>query len=181
MHSLPPKDRAAPRLPFVAMAEAEILRELRNTGLSMQHIRAGVERLRRETGNQYVLATHHIASDGGDLLYRTTDAVAPEWLRATDNQIKLSGVVDELLRFVSYAPDGYADRLRLKPYGSADVILDPRFGFGQPVLAGSKVRVDAIADLFFAGESVETVASEFGATTDEVEAVIRVLGQQRAA
>lgn len=181
MHTVAPEVLHGPRLPFIAVAEAQILRELRNTGLSMQHIRAGVARLRADTGDEYVLATHHIASDGGELLYRAADAVAPEWLRARDNQISLRGVVDQLLRFVSYASDGYASRLRLKPYTGAEVILDPRFGFGIPVLGRSKVRVDAVADLFFAGESVETVASEFDVTTEEVQAVIRVLGQKRAA
>jgi uncharacterized protein (DUF433 family) len=81
---------------------------------------------------------------------------------------------------VHYAPDGFADRLVLRPYGAADVVIDPRFAFGQPVLDRNKIRVETIADLFYAGESVETIADEFDLAVNEVEAIIRVLGRRAA-
>ncbi|GAA2671265.1 DUF433 domain-containing protein [Actinoplanes palleronii] len=181
MHSVSPRTPRGPRLPFIALAEAQILRELRNTGLSMQEIRAGVERLRQETGNEYVLATNTIASDGGDLLYNAATRVAPEWVRARDGQQALRQVVETVIRFVSYAPDGFASRITLRPYEGADIIVDPRFGFGQPVFAASKVPVETVADLFYGGrESVEDIADEYGLGTAEVEAVLRVMARRAA-
>lgn len=182
MHSVTPEVRNGPRLPFVALAEAQVLRELRNTGLSLQEIRAGVAEMRRQTGEEYVLARHNIASDGGALLWNVAEKVAPEWVRARDGQRAFAPVVDAVNRYVHYAPDGFADRLVLRPYGSADVIIDPRFGWGQPVLGKSKVPVWAIADLFYGGgESVEVIADDYDISTGEVEAVIRVYGRRRAA
>ena len=181
MHSVAPPRPHGPRLPFVALAEAQILRELRNTGLTMQHIRAGVARLRKETGDEYVLATNMIASDGGDLLYNAASKVAPEWVRAHDGQLAIRQVVEAVITYVSYAEDGYASRLKLRPYGAADVIIDPRFGFGQPVFGASKVKVETVADLFYGGEeSVEDIADEYDLSTEEVEIVLRVMARRAA-
>lgn len=181
MHSVDPATPHGPRLPFVSLAEAQILRELRKAGLSMPHIRAGVIRLQKETGEEYVLATRTIATDGGDLLYNAATRVAPEWVRAHDGQRALRQVVEAVIKFVSYADDGYADRIRLRPYEGADVIIDPRFGFGQPVFAGSKVPVETVADLFYGGgESVDDIADEYGISTSEVETVLRVMARRAA-
>jgi uncharacterized protein (DUF433 family) len=181
MHSVAPSTPHGPRLPFISMAEAQILRELRNAGLSMAHIRAGVERLRAMTGEEYVLARKTIATDGGKLLYNAASDVAPEWVRARDGQQAIRQVVEAVIKFVSYADDGYANRVVLRPYEGADVIVDPRFGFGQPVFAGNKVPVETVADLFYGGgESVDDIADEYGLSTTEVESVLRVLVRRAA-
>jgi uncharacterized protein (DUF433 family) len=179
VHALP-AERNAPNLPFIALAEAQILRELRDAGLSMQHLRDSVLSLRKMTGEEYVLASNTIATDGGVLLYNAATRADPEWVRARDHQGVFREVADRLITFVSYAKDGFAERLTLRPYKAADVILDSRFGWGQPVLATSKVPVDAIVDLFYAGESVEAIAEEYKATTGQVEAILRVVARRAA-
>jgi uncharacterized protein (DUF433 family) len=79
------------------------------------------------------------------------------------------------------SPDRYPLRLTLKAYQGADVIIDPRFAFGQPVLKHEKIRVEDILDAIWAGESYLTIAGEFGVTPDAVEAVIRSATRRRAA
>lgn len=158
-----------------------LLRELRNAGLTTQHTRAGVERLREQTGDDYVLASEIIVSDGGELLYGAASEVAPEWVRARDGRVAIRQVVEAVIGDGSYAVDGYAFRLHLRSYGSADVIIDPRFGFGQPVLGAGKLRVETVADLFFGGgESVADIADEYDLSTDDVEAVLRVMARRVA-
>jgi uncharacterized protein (DUF433 family) len=181
VHTVPAAGSQAPTLPFVALVEAQILRELRDAGLSMQQLRAGVKQLQHDTGEQYVLARNDIATDGGSLLYNAATKVAPEWVRVKDKQGTFRQVIEALFRFVSYADDGCAQRLRLRPYGHAEVIIDPRFGWGRPVLSSTKVPVDVIADLFFAGESVEDIADDFNISTEQVQAVVRVMGRSAAA
>ena len=54
------------------------------------------------------------------------------------------------------------------------MIIDPRFGWGGPVLEATLTPVDAIYDLWLHGrESIDVVAEEFGLTRDVVEDVIR--------
>ena len=173
-------DRNAPTLPLIALAEIQILRELRETGLSMPHIRDSAASLRRMTGEDYVLASNTIATDGGDLLYNAASRAAPEWVRAKDHQGAIRGVAERLITYVRYAEDGFAERLHLRPYEGAEVIVDPRFGWGQPVLAQSKVPVEAVIDLFYGGESVGDIADEYDITTQEVEAILRVIARRAA-
>jgi len=57
-----------------------------------------------------------------------------EWARAIDSQGAIREVVEDYQKFVRWGRDRYPDRLTLKAYQGADVIIDPRFAFGQPVL-----------------------------------------------
>jgi uncharacterized protein (DUF433 family) len=71
------------------------------------------------------------------------------------------------------ASGDYATRLRLPKYRDASVIIDPRFGWGAPVLEQNRVPVSAVIDLYTAGESMEAVADEYGLTVEDVEAICR--------
>ncbi|MER6128682.1 DUF433 domain-containing protein [Streptomyces sp. NPDC001795] len=61
------------------------------------------------------------------------------------------------------------------------MIIDPRFGRGAPVVDGPNIQVDAIVGMRKAGESLETVAAEYGLSRDQVEAVCQVATRDRAA
>ncbi|WP_291418138.1 DUF433 domain-containing protein [Actinophytocola sp.] len=70
---------------------------------------------------------------------------------------------------------GVAASLRLSQYpDAAPVIIDPRFGWGAPVVEATKVPVDAVVDLWSAGERLEDVAYEYGLSREQVEAICRV-------
>ena len=65
-------------------------------------------------------------------------------------------------------------RLRPRQYPeSAPVVIDPRFGHGRPVVAANRVAVNAITDLWEAGESVEDIAYDFGMTPEQVGVLCR--------
>lgn len=53
------------------------------------------------------------------------------------------------------------------------MIVDPRFGWGAPVLAKSKVPVEAMVSLWRTGESISAVAEEYALPVDVVETVLR--------
>jgi uncharacterized protein (DUF433 family) len=160
-----------------------MLRGFRELGLSAQGLRESVTRLRDRLHDEYALATRHVATDGVDLLVNMAEHHDdPQWTRAVDSQVAITEVIERYLKFVHWPPaDRYPTRLKLKTYKGADVIIDPRFAFGQPVLERSKIRVRDILDAFWAGESSSRVAVEFGVKPDEVEAVIRSATKQRAA
>jgi len=76
--------------------------------------------------------------------------------------------------------DEYPVRLRLRAYEGAEVIVDPRFSFGQPVFARSKVRVEDVIAVFRAGERIVDIAGEYGVEPEEVEAAVRVAARRAA-
>jgi len=160
-----------------------MLRGFKELGLSPAQLHMAVAELRRYTRDEYALATQQVATDGVSLLINMASSDAePEWNRAVDRQGTIAGVIQHYLKFVTWrAPDKYPYRLTLKAYQGADVIIDPRFAFGQPVLQKEKVRIEDILDAFWAGESYLTIAGEFGVSANAVEAVIRSATRRRAA
>ena len=176
---------SAPRaasLPFVAVIEAHMLRGFRELGLSAQGLRDSVARLRTRLDDEYALATRMVATDGVDLLVDMSQHGEPaEWARAVDSQGAIREVIEDYLKFVRWGKGRYPDRLALKAYQGAAVIVDPRFAFGQPVLEHQKVRVEDVLDAFWAGEGYVTIAREFGVRADEVEAVVRSATRPRVA
>jgi uncharacterized protein (DUF433 family) len=184
VHRVRPSTPRAASLPFIGMIEAHMLRGFRELGLSASELRSAVTQLRGDSDDEYALATRAVATDGVNLLVNMAQSLeeSPQWVRVRDRQGTIAGVIDQYLKFVTWrAPDRYPLRLTLKAYQGADVIIDPRFAFGQPVLKREKIRVEDILDAFWAGESYLTIAGEFGVTPDAVEAVIRSATRRRAA
>lgn len=158
-------------MPFVAVVEAYVLHALRDLGLSLHKIREAAEAVRREFGEPYGLATRRIATDGVEIFVDHAGDLA----RARDGQRPIREVIEDYLRYITWEADGRTpQRLRLMQYPDvAPVIIDPRFGWGAPVVASNKVQVDAIVGLWQAGEPLEVVGDEFGLSRDEVEAILR--------
>jgi uncharacterized protein (DUF433 family) len=161
-------------VPFISLVEAHILKQLRDAGLSLRAIRDATKSLREELSLPFPLAWRGLAHDGTDLL---RDIAAqdedPSWERIRDRQGGIQGVVDLGLQPIEWAPDDYARSLKLVAYKGADVVVDPQFSFGQPILERTGVRVEDVVDLARAGEPYRVIADEFGIDTSEVEALIR--------
>ena len=158
VHSVAPEKRGWPRVPFVGIVEAYVLRSLRLLGVSMDDVREAAAIVRDEFADPYALASERIAHDGVDLFVR----------------LAVGEVLSDYLRFITWSEDGQARSLKLRQYpDEAEVVIDPRFGWGAPVLAKQKIPVDAVVSLWQTGESMDVVAEEFDLTRDLVENVCR--------
>jgi uncharacterized protein (DUF433 family)/transposase-like protein len=180
VRQLPPEARGAATLPFVALAEAQFIQGMRGAGLSLQAVTEGVAALKKRLGPDYLMRDR-LAHDGRDVLVDLGRDDGSEWQRARDSQAGIAGVIELGLERITWADDGRPQRVTLAGYEGADVIVDPRFAFGQPMLEGRGVRVEDIAQLFFAGEPIQTVADEFEVAPSAVEAIVRAYARQRAA
>lgn len=170
VHAVVPERRGWPRVPFVGVIEAYVLRGLRDLGMAMDEIQSAAELVREEFNDQYALARKRIATDGVKLFVRLADESI---VHASTGQIAIRELLHENLRYIDWGKDGTATRLHLRHFSTADVIIDPRFGWGSPVMADSKVRVSDIVGLWRAGERISTVAVEYGLSVDVVEDVLR--------
>lgn len=190
LHGVVRARRFEPTMPLVAVAQAQVLDGLRQWGLRPGAIRAASARLRREFG-PYGLLTQRLATDGAALLrglpsrdedqHRSDDGQhgdATNWERVVDGQAMLPQVVDDHVHYFEWDHDGYPQRLTLRSYArrGADVVLDPRFGYGQPVFAATKARVSDVVRQFAAGEPHAEIAADYGLTSDDVAAAVAVLG-----
>ena len=171
VHAVHPERRGWPRVPFVGIIEAYVLRTLRELGFSMQDVRRAADLARSEFDDPYALASERIATDGVGLFVRIADESV---IHVRDRQIAFPEVISEYLTFISWDASGSPARLRLPQYPSeAEVIIDPRFGWGAPVLAKSKVPVEALVSLWRTGEPISAVAEEYDLPADVVENVLR--------
>lgn len=56
----------------------------------------------------------------------------------------------------------------MSPEPTAHISIHPGYQFGQPVIAGTRVPTSSLAGCVFAGDPVDTVADDYGATREEV-------------
>ena len=169
-------------VPFVGLTEGLVLAAIRKTGVPLQRIRPALDALQREFGLAHALASRRLYTDGAEVLFdiseRTRQVLDADQARrlivARNNQYVFNEVIDSYLRRIEYGSDDYATRVSLPAYATTRVVVDPRRGFGQPIFAKGGARVEDALSLFRAGESLETVAAEFGVPIEDVEEALRV-------
>ncbi|GAA1714512.1 hypothetical protein GCM10009745_73520 [Kribbella yunnanensis] len=166
--------RGEPTITFAGLVETHMLRQLRRTGLSLQAIGEAAVALRSRAGRQYPLAWSGLAHDGRDLLIEiAAEGREAGWERIRDSQGGLPGVLRRGSAAIGWSDDGYAATLRLVIYQDIDVIVDPSQSRGQPVIAGSGVRVEDVLDRIRTGASYREIAGKFDLEDFEVEALVR--------
>ncbi|MFI5471296.1 DUF433 domain-containing protein [Streptomyces cacaoi] len=171
VHQVEPARKGQPSVPFIAVAEAHALRSL---GLRMSEIREAAAAVRDAFDTPYGLVSKRIATDGVDIF------IEHGWgdlRRARDGQVPIQEVVSDYLRYLTWEQgDDFPSSLRLRQYpDSVPVVIDPRFGHGLPVVAANRVTVQAITDLWEAGESVEDIAYDYDMTPEQVDALCRAV------
>ncbi len=177
-----PHRRHEPALPFVGLAEGYALAAFRHSGVPLQRIRPAIDALKRELGVEYALASRRLYTDGAEVLYDYAEHAgdtpegesARELVVVHNNQRVFSEIIEDYLRRVEFASDGYAQIIRLPQYQVAEITVDPDHGFGRPRFVHGGARLEDVIDLFRAGESLDNVAGEYGLSRAEVEDALRV-------
>lgn len=164
------------QLPFVGVAEAYVLNAFRRAGVPMQRIRPSIDWLLRNVG-PHALASKDLYTDGAEVLWNFAqqsgegspdDQVVKHLIVPRSGQYVFKDIVKHYLTQINFDDDKYARTIRLPQYGSADVVLDPYRGYGQPVFDGSGARVaDALGPLR-AGETFEAVAADYGVSEEDL-------------
>jgi uncharacterized protein (DUF433 family) len=173
-----------PTVPFIGLAEGFILAAIRELGVPLQRIRPALRVLQRELGVEHALASQKLYTDGAEVLFDyaedTGDESAQQLVVVRHGQRVFTEVVASYLKRITFAPDGWAERIRLPQYHMAEVIADPRFGFGQPTFVHGRARVSDALERFWSGDDLETVSEEFGVPRSELEDVVRVASRRAA-
>jgi uncharacterized protein (DUF433 family) len=173
IHSVASQRHGWPSLPFVAVVEAFVLRQLREAKFPAAKIREAAVGAQKHFHDPYALARPGIGHDGVEIFIQA----GGDLLRAKDRQQAIRETVQNFHECIVWSGQDPM-RLRLRNLGS-DVILDPRFGWGTPVLEGNKVPLDGIMGLWHAGEPMVNIAAEYEMTRDDVERVIQGFDRAR--
>ena len=170
-------EHGLPVLPFIGLAEAQVVAAFRREGVSLQHLRNAVRVLKKEIGLEYALASRQLFTDGASVLYDYADRQADEELaRLTEivsRQQVFSEVVQEYLTRITYGDDGWAVRL-VSPATERQVVsASPDRGFGRASFIRGGAPVEAVLDRWRGGDPVAEVADDFGVPLEDVEDALR--------
>ena len=147
----------------------------RRTGVSLQKIRKAVAVLELEIGLEHALASRKLYSDGATILYDYENEFADgigDLVEVSTQQRVFVPVVRRYIERITYA-DGWARKLVLPVTENPVVQVDPELSFGQPVFLNGAARVEDVVDRWSAGDSLASVALDFGVPVADVEEVLR--------
>lgn len=185
---LQPSGQGEPSIPFVGLAEALVLAAVRRSGVPMQRIHPALTQLKQEIGVDHALAFRKLYTDGAELLFdygkrqhgTAEGRSALHLVVVRDGQRVFLDVIREYLQRIRYGSDGYPELIRVPAYGHAGVVADPERAFGAPIFERGGARVEDVLERFWAGESIDEVAEEFGVPADQLEDVVRVASRPAA-
>lgn len=172
---------AGPRsgLSFWNLVEVWILSAIRKEhGVSMQRTRKAVDYVERELGIERPLIRAEFKTNGLDLFVDHLGAT----LKVSDRsgQLSLRQLVSRHLTRVGY-DHGRAASIHpfVRSFDSPTqeqpcaVLIDPRYGFGRPVIDGTGIRTEIVASRYKAGESIAALADDYSISIEKVEEAIR--------
>ena len=171
------QQRGHPRIPFVGLAEALVLAAVRSIGVPMQRVRPALEILKKEMGIEHALANKMLHTDGVEILVDFAEhhpesdegACVQELVVIRHGQRVFHEIVEEYLQRIEYADDKYASRIKVGGFNTAEVFVDPKMSFGQPIFKSGGARVGDVLERIRAGEELAEVAADFRVPVEHVE------------
>lgn len=168
-------ERDGRRLPFVGLVEALVVDAFRARGLSLQHIRFAVDRLKARFG-EHALATRDIYTDGARILYDESHSDA-EMMRLVDagsDQRVFHQVIRDYLERITF--DDIGARNVVLPIHGRLLEVAPDINAGQPRFVSSGAPLGPVLDRLQAGEPAGSIAHDFGLKSSEVTLAGRAFG-----
>lgn len=160
---------------WAEFVEAGFLREYRNRGVSLQHLRPIIDGMRKAFHTPYPLAHFKPLVDEGsrqlvlDMQGQAGLTEAEFIVRLENWQLQWAEPVKDFLQKVKFDAEGIARTIR--PLGeNSPVEIDPELSFGLPQVGG--VRTEAIAEARATGESVADIGTSWRLKAADVRAAL---------
>jgi uncharacterized protein (DUF433 family) len=170
------RSRRPPLLSFSNLTEAFVLASMRRVhGISMQKVRRALLFVGRELGYERPLIHARFRTDGANLFVDHAERLLAV---SAMGQATLRQVLDASLRRIEWEHDF---PVRLYPWVRAEaddsqpktIVVDPKRGFGQPIIAGTGIEARIVAQRHRAGESIAELAEDYRVDLEHIEDAIR--------
>ena len=171
-------------LSFVNLVEAHVLKSIRRKyKVQMIRVRDAVEDLKQKYETRHPLADVDLLARGSDLfveelgqllnITRGKQVAISEILKAHLERIErnVSGTAAKLYPFV-VSPVRVGSKLVVEDKTKL-IAIDPFVSFGRPVITGTSIPSEAIAERFAGGDSIADLVEDFGRSVEEIEHAIR--------
>ncbi|OGI48360.1 MAG: hypothetical protein A2151_03970 [Candidatus Muproteobacteria bacterium RBG_16_65_34] len=168
-------DKKNRRLSFINLVEAHVLSAIRREHeIRLPNVRRAIKYLRSKLRSRHPLADQHFETDGLDLFVQEYGRL----INITrDGQLAMRNVLQSFLKRVKRDAQGSPVKLYLFVRGAVEepfaVVVDPTVSFGRPVLEGTGIPTEILAQRYKAGDSYEQLVEDYGRPKEEIEEAIR--------
>lgn len=173
-------DPKSKRLSFINLAELFVLAAIRRKyEVGLPQVRQAMAYLKRQFPSPHPLVDNEFQTNGVGLFAEKFGQI----LNLTkEGQVEIGEFLRAHLQCIRRDPAGVPIKLYLVPRNPrldvtkrehGAVVIDPRFGFGRPVIDGTGIRTDVVIERFSAGEPLEALAEDYGRPKEEIEEVLR--------
>ena len=171
-----PAERSPLTLSFNNLVESFVLASMRRVhGVSMQKVRRALRFVGARLEIKRPLIHARFRTDGVRLFVQEADRLLDV---SNEGQALLKDVLDANLARIEW---GGNVAQRLYPWVRADlraaqpksIVVDPRRGFGQPIIAGTGVQARIVTERHRAGESILDLAEDYALEVPQIEDAIR--------
>ena len=156
---------------YYDLSAALVVRLLRDYGFSLQQIRRAYEVGRTHRGINNVLLHKHLCHDGRVLLFKMKDGSKECYRLDRSEIIEINDLIDPFLKRVHFDPEGWTHKLHpctnKRTYDH--IIVDPRVGFGYPVVRGTRLSTSALASYYVAGDSKQDITEHFNLSPEALD------------
>jgi uncharacterized protein (DUF433 family) len=170
-------------LSFYDIASAHVLMAFKAKGASPNEIREIMSELEKEyPGQRYPLLGRDFHLFGKDVILKTAGKLLN---LSKSRQMGLRKVMERfLLRFefdAKLMPLRFSPLRTSRERGKGFIVIDPDFAFGRPVIRGTAIPAEIIANRREAGESEARLAKDYRITPRAVKEAVKHFPQRRAA
>ena len=154
---------------FINLVEIAAVGRLREQGFSLRVLRDVVDNCQSLLGVEHPFVTLKFKA-GGHQPFVDSATRAPE-IGKRKAQLAWSGVLEPFFQQLDYSSNV---AIRWWPVGrECPVVIDPAYGFGLPVVAGSGVRTEILLERFQAGDLSAQIAQDFNLDPVQVERALQ--------
>jgi len=167
-------------LSFLNLTELHVLAAIRRKyEVKMRSIRSAIQYLARHAqgamDKHHPLISRELATDGLDLFIERYGELINI---SKSGQTAMRQIIAGALRRIDRDPTGVPIKLYPFTRNAVDetptiVVIDPMVSAGRPVIAGTGLATQLIAERYKAGESINDLANDYERGTEEIEEAIR--------
>jgi len=173
--------RAASRHPrslsFMNLLECHMLAAMRGIyDLRLPKIRRAIAHLNSHNGFSHPLIEKPLFTNRRDILVKEMDGILNISRRDSLGQYEIPEIVGVHLERIEYDRNSYKFYPFVRQRSAHEpklIVINPRIGFGKPVVAGTGIATAVIASRFNARESITDLAQEYGLEERQIEEAIR--------
>jgi uncharacterized protein (DUF433 family) len=161
-------------LSFINLVEAHVLSAIRRIHeIPMTKIRPALHFIERHYKTKHPLAEKVFETDGVNLFIRECN----ELLNISrKGQLGIKTILEVYLKRIERDDKGRPLRIYPLRYEKNDepkcFMIDPCISFGRLVIAGTGIPIDVLAERYNAGESIESIAKDYGSEEEKIKEAI---------